>query len=53
MLQDTLQEVVPKKFIEWSQVQVRNMIKLESQTMHIVMVLDECSDFVIILQSSK
>lgn len=50
MFQDTLQEVVPKKFVEWSQVRVRNMIKLESQTMHIVMVLDERSDFVIILQ---
>jgi hypothetical protein len=53
MLQDTLQEVVSKKFIEWSQVRVRNMIKLESQTMHIVMVLDERSDFIIILQSGK
>ena len=53
MLQDALQEMVSEKFVEWAQSRVRDMIKLESPTMHIVKFINERGDLIIILRSCR
>ena len=50
---DALQKVVLEKYIEWVQSWVHNMIKLKNQTMHIIKLINEYGDFVIILLSCK
>ena len=44
MLQDALQKMVLEKYIEWVQSWVHNMIKLKSQTMHIIKLINEYGD---------
>ena len=46
-------EVVSEEVVEWTQSRVRDMIKLESETVHVIVVLNEHRDSVIVLQTCE